>query len=195
MKIALDFDGVLSHTMKSWVRICNGLNNNVKPLTMRDIDVYEFFNKWDMTLKECFEIFDIAWSEWEKLEPLEQDIGQKTHILCNLGKTDIVTNVTKKWQESIRMWLKCQGVEYSELVFSRDKWELNYDVYIDDAAHNAERIVEAGNICLLYNQPWNRHINTKDGYKYNNGGQIYRVYSLYHAIDVIKDLMKANDLT
>ena len=194
MKIALDFDGVLAHTMKSWVRICNEMDNGVKHLTVRDIDRWSFFKKWNMSIDDAFVIFDKAWSEWEELESLEQDIYQKTHMLCNLGQTDIVTNVSEKWRSAVLKWLSFYKVEYNKLIFSKEKWKLDYDIYIDDSPSNADKIIRAGKICLLYNQPWNRGVIEKES-NIEFDGTTYRIYSLYNAIDMIRDLVKADVLS
>lgn len=182
MKIALDFDGVLSHTMKSWVKNYNKSYSDKynKQISVRDIDKWAFYESWGMGKEECFDIFDQCWQDWEKLEPLEQDLWQKTKMLCNLGEVDIVTSVSERWLPEISLWLQCQGIHYNKLVHSDTKADLDYDVYIDDSQMNIERVVGAGKIALMLNQPWNREVLTTD--------KIIRVYNLYHAIDVIREL-------
>ncbi len=182
MKIALDFDGVLSHTMKSWVKNYNKSYSDKynKQISVRDIDKWAFYESWGMGKEECFDIFDQCWQDWEKLEPLEQDLWQKTKMLCNLGEVDIVTSVSERWLPEIECWLQCQGIHYNKLVHSDTKADLDYDVYIDDSQMNIERVVGAGKIALMLNQPWNREVLTTD--------KIIRVYNLYHAIDVIREL-------
>jgi len=182
MKIALDFDGVLSHTMKSWVKNYNkGYSKKYnKQISVRDIDKWAFYESWGMEKEECFDIFDQCWQDWEKLEPLEQDLWQKTKMLCNLGEVDIVTSVSERWLPEIECWLQCQGIHYNKLIHSDTKSDLDYDVYIDDSQMNIERVVGAGKIALMLNQPWNREVLTTD--------KIIRVYNLYHAIDVIREL-------
>ena len=75
-------------------------------------------------------------------------------------------------------------IEFNELIFSEDKYNLDYDVFIDDSPENVTKAYEKHKQCLLYNQPWNRDISNKIGSVMG----IRRVYNLYHAIDAIREL-------
>lgn len=193
MKIALDFDGVLSHTMKRWVAVFNSQKSqkytNGKDISLRDIDKWAFFEKWGMPVDEAFEVFGKAWSNYRMLEPMEQDLYQKTKMLNNLahGELDIVTTVLEEYIPNIEQWLSMQRVQYRNVVRSDKKYELDYDVFIDDSPKNVNEIFEAGKIVLMYNQPWNRHIKPSE-YSSINEGELYMIYNLYHAVDVIRSL-------
>lgn len=188
MKIALDFDGVLSHTMKRWVAVYNTKPNKHAEISTRDIDKWAFFENWGMNLEEAFGIFDECWRDWEKLEPLEPDQWQKTKMLCNLGEMDIVTAVTEKYLPNIETWARCKGLHYNKLIHSNSKQDLDYDIYIDDSPKNILEIFDAGKVALMYNQPWNRHVEELQNHK----GGIIRIYNLYHAIDVIREYVRQN---
>jgi len=118
MKIALDFDGVLSHTMKRWVEIYNKKPNKHAQISIRDISEWAFYKKMGLSLEEAFEVFDACWKDWEKLEPLEPDQWLKTRMLCNLGEMDIVTAVTQKYLPNIETWAKCKGLHYGKVIHS-----------------------------------------------------------------------------
>ena len=181
MKIALDFDNVLAHTTQLWVEICNHRNNGAKMITTRDVESWDFWKNMGLDKEEAFQIFDICWSAWRQIPSLEHEPEQKTKMLNNLGEVDIVTSVKPDHSIDIRMWLEKFNVHFNELVFSKEKYKLNYDLYIDDSPDNAIEISKAGKICLLYNQPWNREIKESEN--------ISRVYNLYHAIDTIRDII------
>ncbi len=151
------------------------------------IDQWGFYEPLGITIEECMEIFEEAWRDWNLLEPMEQDMWQKTHMLCNLGKTDIVTNARPSAEESIKKWLVEHNIEYNELIFSKEKWKLDYDVYIDDSPSNLQKVFDEGKVALIYNQPWNRHVEEFE-ISLNHNGRIQRVYNLYDAIDVIRSL-------
>jgi len=184
MKIALDFDGVLAHTMKRWCEVCNGLSNKAPLVGVRDIEHWHFYKDFGLTKVEAFDIFDIVWQNWQKLEPMEPDLGQKTHMLNNLGQVDIVTSIHADKVLFIRQWLARHKIEFKELIFSEDKYNLDYDVFIDDSPENVTKAYENHKQCLLYNQPWNRDVPNKIGSVIG----IRRVYNLYHAIDAIREL-------
>lgn len=180
MKIALDFDGVLSHTMQAWVDEFNVLHPS-KKTTIRDVQEWAFFEKepFSITYDEAFDIFDFCWKHWEDLRPLEVNQDWKVERLGTLGKLDVVSAIVKN-KEGIRRWLATQKIPTNEVVFSQEKWDLSYDIYIDDSPVNVYKIKKAGKICILYDQPWNRNVKTN--------GQVKRVYSLNHAYDTIVKL-------
>lgn len=177
MRIALDFDGVLSHTMKRWIEVHQ---NGGGKMTLRDVDVWAFYEKFGMSKDECFAIFDQVWGNWDEIIPMEHDLNQKTKMLNNIGMVDIVTTVRKEFIPHITKWLEKEGVVYNKVIHSTAKHTLDYDVYIDDATKNAEQMLDAGKLVLLYNQPWNHQYNP-------DNKKCVRVYNLYHAIDVLRN--------
>lgn len=177
MRIALDFDGVMSHTMNSWCVEANKLLGT--NYSIRDIKQWEFFNDFGMPMDKAFEIFDLAWSKPDMLLPLEQDLWQKTKMLNNIGTVDIVSAVPEKHKESIAIWLQKHGIRYNDLILTQKKCDLDYGVFIDDSPSNAQKLEKQNKNLLLYNQPWNRHLHDNLYRK--------RIYNLYHAIDVLKN--------
>lgn len=187
MKIALDFDGVTAYTTKLWVQKFN--DRYGKEVTTRAIDQWGFYEPLGITLNDCMELFSETWRDWQNLEPMEQDMWQKTKMLCNLGKTDIVTNAKPEAKEYLEMWLTKHNIHYNELVFSDKKWELDYNVFIDDSPSNIEKIYDAGKVALVYNHAWNRHMVDKSSINNNPlFGGIKRVYNMYHAIDILRNI-------
>jgi len=185
MKIALDFDGVLCHTMRAWIDEFNVLHPS-KKTTIRDIQEWSFFEKepFNISYDEAFKIFDYCWKHWDDLDALEVDQDWKVEKLGTLGKLDIVTSVVKN-KEGIRKWLTEHKILFNDIQFTQEKWKLKYDYYIDDSPSNAKHIKEEDKICILYDQPWNREVKTN--------GNIKRVYNLNHAYDVIKK-MEENEI-
>lgn len=180
MKIALDFDGVLSHTMKSWVNEFNILHPS-KKTTIKDIQQWAFFEHepFNINFDEAFEIFDYCWKHWENLDALEVDQDWKVEELGKLGKLDIVTSVVKN-KEGVRKWLAEHKIPFNDIVYVQKKWELKYDYFIDDSPSNAQHIKDEGKVCILYDQLWNKDVVTN--------GKIKRAYSLNHAYDIIKKM-------
>lgn len=185
MRIALDFDGVLGHTMDLWVDEYNRQHPS-KRITIEDVDRWAFFEKpeIDMSVDDAFEIFDYCWRHWEQIKPNEVDQDVKVNKLKKFGVVDIVTSVVKN-KDGIRKWLTMHNIDTHDIVFSQEKWNLDYDLYIDDSPHNAEEIRKLGKICLLYNQDWNRDVK--------ENGKVIRVYGLDHAIDVINKKFIGNN--
>ena len=193
MKIALDFDGVLSNTMLRWVEEYNKTKRfGADMCGIRDVSEWDFYQKFSITRDQCFDIFHKIWKDHTKLIPMEFDIGQKTRMLSNLcgGQMDIVTAVHANAFTEIRKFLEEHNVSFRDIVHSNTKHELDYDVYIDDSPKNVMQMKEAGKIALMYNQPWNRHLQPHKG-KNEGEGEIRLVYNLYHAIDEVRMMKDA----
>lgn len=56
-------------------------------------------------------------------------------------------------------WLDRNRIPYRDLCFLGAKPEVQADAYIDDAAHNIEALREAGNTVIVFDQPYNRHLD------------------------------------
>jgi len=177
--------------MKAWIQKYNKKYN--ANLTIRFIEKWGFYEDLGMSVEECFVIFNQAWADIDNLESIEQDIWQKTKMLSNLGTVDIVTSVYPEQAAKVKEWLDRQGVVRNKIVFTQDKTILEYDVFIDDSPSNIVKVVQNGKIGLLYNQPWNRQVDVQQDI-FTGQGQIFRVYNLYDAIDMIRSLKKTNVL-
>jgi len=186
MKLALDFDNVLAHTTQLWVEVCNHRSNGARLINVRDVDEWDFWKKIGLSHEEAFTIFDICWESWRQIPPLETELHQKTKMLRKLvDKMDIVTSVKEGHTVAIHSWLAKHNIEYDEVIFTQNKHLLDYDIFIDDSPDNAIKIYGENKQCLLYNQPWNRKSTDRIGSVVG----IRRVYNLYHAIDVVRDLV------
>jgi 5'(3')-deoxyribonucleotidase len=56
-------------------------------------------------------------------------------------------------------WLDEHGVPYRDLCFLGRKPHVEADVYVDDAPHNIEALRRAGAIAIVFDQPYNRHLD------------------------------------
>lgn len=177
MRIALDFDGVLADTNGSWLREYN--LEFGKDLKLSDLDVWDFFVKFDMSKNKMMDIFGRAWSTTEKLSPLEPDLTSKTKIISEYGLVDVVSHVPDRYYDDLKRWLAIHRVVYNDLILTKSKYELEYDVFIDDSPKNARELTSRNKLCLLYNQFWNESVRENLYTK--------RIYNLHHAIHMLKN--------
>jgi 5'(3')-deoxyribonucleotidase len=56
-------------------------------------------------------------------------------------------------------WLDANNIPYRDLCFLGRKPEVEADLYIDDAPHNIESLRGAGNEVIVFDQPYNRHLD------------------------------------
>lgn len=55
-------------------------------------------------------------------------------------------------------WLDDAGIPYRDLCFLGAKPQVEADLYIDDAPHNVEELRGAGNRVIVFDQPYNSHV-------------------------------------
>lgn len=55
-------------------------------------------------------------------------------------------------------WLDDAKIPYRDICFLGKKPQVEADCYIDDAAHNVEALRATGNPCIVFDQPYNRHL-------------------------------------
>lgn len=181
MLISIDLDGVLSDSMGLWIQIWNA--SNYPKLNYEDISEWDFWRRLGLDEKRFSEIFDEVWSNWEKLQPLEQNVAQTVDKLNEIGVVDIVTGRPSRNRPYIIKWLKKHGIKYRRILIGVEKKSSYfYDVYIDDSPIQALEISSIGRIFLLRDQPWNRHVEPN---KF-----IRRIRSLAEAYEVLMSQLR-----
>lgn len=187
MKIALDLDGVLADTMRVWVTLWN--KKGKKKIRFEDITSWDFWKGLNITSDEFNLIFNTVWKFWDKIPPTEEMIDEKVRRLNKLGHVDIVTGRTLDTAEEAKMWLNSYDIEFRNFIIvppEKGKWELNYDVFIDDAPNVAMGAIKMEKYVLLYDRPWNRDVKPV--------GKIVRITSLSEAVDILLNWLKGNKL-
>ena len=187
MSLAIDFDGVLSNTVKKWIQIFHkdySEKYHKLQLSYNKIKEFDFYKSWNITHNDSRQIFQKCWEQWNYLEPTEFTLSQKTKILSDIHDgLDIVTANNSINKEYIEKFLKKHKIKYDNIIFSENKEELNYDTFIDDSPLNAKKIFDHGKSIFLYNQPWNQDIIPKK----TEHAHLSRVYSLDHIIHIIQN--------
>lgn len=56
-------------------------------------------------------------------------------------------------------WLDDAAIPYRDLCFLGDKPAVEADAYVDDAPHNVLELRQAGNTVVVFDQPYNRHLD------------------------------------
>ncbi len=177
MKIALDFDSVLSDTMVRWVHNYN--NRYETSFSKKHVTKWAFWSDFNIDRNEAFTIFEETWEQWEHLPPTEEQLSEKTEKLNKIGQVDIVSNVSSSHIDFVKKWLEKQKIHYNDFVNScNDKEKLEYDYFIDDSPSLAHKLNELQKSCLLYHQQWNVEIQ---------GKHIINISNLNQALDKIKD--------
>jgi len=187
MSIAIDFDGVLSNTIKKWIAIFNkdySEKYHNMQLSYNKIKQWDFYQSFNITHNDSRKIFKKCWEEWDSLEPTEFMLSQKTSILSELyDGVDIVTANNPANKKYLDKFLQKYKIKYDNIIFSEKKEELDYDAFIDDSSVNAKKISDCKKSVFLYNQPWNTNLIPKRTVK----NHLSRVYSLDHTIHILQN--------
>lgn len=74
-----------------------------------------------------------------------------THRLCvNWGHAVAVADTVE--------WLDRAGIPYRDICFLGAKPEVEADAYVDDGPHNVEALRAKGDVVIVFDQPYNRHL-------------------------------------
>ncbi len=157
-KIAIDVDGVLAdmHT-PCFKRL--GLN-----LSSEDVKEWDFFDDLGIDRQQFWETYKKIWSQEYQLIPLiEEDAPTTITKLREKFEVHIVSTRPKETFSGTVLWLKLRGIEYDRLLLlppQIDKTEVigNDILFLVDDNPN---FVSRSNKVILYDRPWNRHIEAK----------------------------------
>ena len=187
VKIAIDFDSVLANTIKKWVQIFNSdysVKYQNKKLAYNQITTFGFYDDLNISQKDTWKIFAQCWEEWDMLEPTEFMLDVKTKKLSELSeRLDVVTANEPKNKTYIEKFLDKYNIKYHSIIFEENKEKLHHDIFIDDSPHTVLKIYDAGKTALLYDQPWNKDVDSKK----TKDRHLSRVFNIDHAIHMIQD--------
>lgn len=165
---------MIGNTVELWLKKYN--EKYGKSLKYENIDHWRFGDIVGLTNEEVLDIFETCWADWRGLKPLEKNQFTVIEAMKLVGHVDIVTSVHIQFIPIVKKWLSNYGINLN-VVYSREKEKLKYDVYIDDSPENAKAMVSAGKTCILYDQPWNQGLVGKG---------IIRVKTLREALGVLR---------
>ncbi len=160
LKIAVDLDGVLAESMVVWCELAN--REFGTSLKLVDLDSWASWKKFPISKNDFYRILDESWEDWKQIPPTEPSIAAKVALIEKFGTVDVVTGRSERTEKAARKWIKSQNIVYSKFVRVpgwREKADLNYNVFIDDAPDLmpliSRRLLPWA---ILYERPWNRTV-------------------------------------
>lgn len=183
MKLAIDLDGVLADAIEIWIPIFQKKFNI--PIMKNQINSWNFWEQFGLQRNDFEEVFDEAWKDWKNVEETENNISEKIKQLRNFGQVDLVTARNKKTMGFVNKWLEYKKIQLDNIIVvnaNESKAVLDYNIFVDDSPIQVKQIAHSEKIALVYNQPWNLHIE-----KNNN---IIRVKNLVDVIVFVKNFEK-----
>ena len=119
------------------------------------------------------------------MKETESDISEKIKQLRNFGQVDLVTARSKKTMGFVNKWLEYKKIQLNNIIVvdaNESKAILDYNIFLDDSPIQVKQIADLEKIALVYNQPWNLHIEE------NNN--IIRVKNLFDVISFVRNFVK-----
>jgi 5'(3')-deoxyribonucleotidase len=177
MKIAVDLEGTLADIHTPWIKLHNaGHGTNY---TLKDMTGWDFF--FGSSTEDFFRDVKNLWLySWREIPPTEKNIGEKLSVLSDAHIIEIVTKsvaaAAPKGTECIIAWQHAHKIPYHSVFLEHgSKFELNYDLYVDDSPKFAEQAKIYRKKVLLYDRPWNQSVK--------DNAYVKRIYSLSEISD------------
>jgi len=163
MRIALDVDGVLADLAGMILKIY-GEETGIH-LSRDFVTEWEFWTKLGLSRREFVDLIVKAWSRWDEIKPIEDDLEEDTRKLTRLGRVEILTQRPASTIGPVKQWLRERGISYHGFTWvplKSSKTNFQYDFYIDDSPRLAEQLRKLGRRIFLYDQPWNRMVASSE---------------------------------
>jgi 5'-nucleotidase len=165
--LGVDVDNVLADYTGGLRRIV-AEERGIDPAELPDPSRWAHYEEWG---------FDAAsFDEWHRKAVVEHRMFR--HLDVMPGAADVLTRLSEKGVR-IRIvthrlyvsgthalaasdtveWLDAQGIPYWDLCMVARKADVGCDLYVDDAPHNVEALRDAGRRVIVYDWPYNRHID------------------------------------
>jgi len=159
MIIGVDIDNVIADTEKELRRII--LKRRGLKLTREDITSYSLDNIAGLEREELADILDL-FNHGDIFLDLEVIDGARETLIMLREKHSIVLVTSRP--EGVRVktesWLAREDIPYDELHFvSGTKVNgIPYELFLEDQDKFARELAEDGTYVLLFDAPWNRHV-------------------------------------
>lgn len=165
MKVALDLEEVLADTISE----ASASTDNLEPTDFHDWDLDDY------TWQVYSGVSDALWRHDPlSIPPVEPGLAEYTHDISETATLDIVT-ARLHVDDSVRSWLDHHDIAHDSIVSTdTPKYELDYDVYIDD---NPDMFEECR--LLLRHHPHNAHLDA------DSSKTCDRIHSLSEAVEFI----------
>ncbi len=172
-RIALDMDGVLadSHVIMADVTE-EKYGYRLEPSTVYQWGAEKVMfhlsgGKVKISGQEFLDLFDIVWSRWREIPVMDNYATSVIKELLSAGYIVDIVTYSKTREQMIHKgsWLARNVMPFLWMVNARDtagwKYELDYDVFVEDCPHIAVGAFQRGRIAILYDQPWNRGVDSR----------------------------------
>jgi len=179
--LGVDLDGVCGNYTSAFKEVV-AAERGSEPDTLTD-DVSWDFSEWGLD-REAFLTLHRAGVEQHRMFKSMPPMDGVADALWRLSDAGvwirIITHrLVTNWGHALIVadtveWLDVNRIPYRDLCFLGRKPEVQASAYIEDAPHNVEALRSGGNPVIVFDQPYNRHL---DGYRANDWMQAEAIIS------------------
>lgn len=164
--LGVDLDGVCGDHSAAF-RAAVAADRGIDPASLPDQTTWSFL-EWGLDEDEFLRIHKHAVLEEHMFRtmPVIDGCAEALWRLSDAGVwIRIVTHrLYTNWGHAVAVadtvaWLDAAGIPYRDLCFLGHKPHVEADVYVDDAPHNVTALRAAGDVVIVYDQPYNRHVD------------------------------------
>jgi len=176
MIVGVDIDNVIADTekrLRAWLYDTKGLKIEREDITSYALDTVPGMDEHTLGLiiKE-FRQGDI----FLDLEVMDGARETLDRLYGNGHRLILVTSRPQIVEEKTRRWLDDKAIPFHELIFNENS-KVNgtpYEVFIEDQGNFATELADDGTFVLLYDAPWNRHVEHDNMDRVFNWDDIHR---------------------
>lgn len=154
MKIGVDIDGVTADFQGGWAKAYEvWYGKQIDP---------EALKSWDACFDETHfkdEADFWAWTDeaniWRNLDPIPGALGAIRELRKDGHDVVFITHRHENARMATQDWIRRHVVPMPELHFTKHKWTVDRQVYIEDSPKGLLQLVERKPYVIRFQQPWN----------------------------------------
>ncbi|MBI5189686.1 MAG: hypothetical protein HZA22_03275 [Nitrospirae bacterium] len=175
MIIGVDIDNVIADTEKELRRVL--LERRGLDLTREDIKTYTLENVAGITRQDLKDIMDL-FNHGEIFTQLEVIEGAREtlELLKVRHRIELVTSRPSSVERQTLSWLERHGIPFDDLIFSGKSkvGGTQYELFFEDQENFAIELADEGTYVLLFDAPWNRHVEHENMCRVHSWQDVYR---------------------
>lgn len=175
MIIGVDIDNVIADTEKELRRVL--FERRGLKLTREDITSYSLDDVAGITradLKDIIALFNHG-DIFSRLDVIE-GARETLELLKVRHRIELVTSRPATVEARTLDWLERNGIPFDDLIFAKES-KVNgtpYELFLEDQENFAVELAEEGTYVLLFDAPWNRHIEHENMTRVCSWQDVYR---------------------
>lgn len=182
-RVSLDLESVCADTHRVYIEELNERYGT--DYEYDEVDDWDWVSQDERDFDEFMQIVHEEWEDnWESIptcEPEEQLVDAVD--VLGLGYIVDVVTARENVETSMKKWLDDVGIlplitRFRSIPPTETKAELDYEYFIDDKPHLADRISD-DQVHFLVDRPWNQEVEEREN--------VYRVDSVADAVRTIVD--------